>query len=357
LKTKRQKTMINKAKKYFLSLAMDRKNDIFSSCLKVCLLLLSFIYYLAVKTSVFLYHHRIFKKFKADSKVISVGNITLGGTGKTPVESFLIKYLFGNRKVCLIARGYNDDELDLLQLNFPRIKILAAKNRVKLIRKAQALFNPDIIMLDDGFQQWCIKLDLNIVVIDASCPFGNGWLLPRGILREPVSHLIRADIFFINKVDLNPDNLFYLKEVLEKINPNSIIVESRYKPLFLYEPVKNKKIDAESLKDKNVVAFCGIGHPESFKHTVGALGANIVAFFTFLDHYQYREEDIERIISSADKKKAAFFITTEKDWMRLNRKLIDKITKNFNLYILKIEVEILSGKESLIGKVSNFFNS
>jgi len=349
--------MINKIKKYFFALATDKKNNTFYSFLKVILLAFSYIYYLLVEIVVFLYMNDIFKRFSSDLKVISVGNITLGGTGKTPVEYYLIKHIFNKKKVSLIARGYNNDELNLMQLNFPNIKILAGKNRIKLVKKASGVFKSDVAIVDDGFQHWRIRRDIDIVIIDASNPFGNGHLIPRGILREPVSHLIRADIFVITKRDLGQGNLTSLKEILKRTNPGALIVESQYKPLYLYNPQRDKKIDIQEIRNKKVSAFCAIGSPESFKYTLGKMGVNLGSFSDFIDHYQYKVKDIERIVKEANENTSEFIITTEKDWMRLNSELIDVMSKNFKFCILKIDIDIVSGEEKLIERLLSLFNN
>ncbi|HDM37708.1 MAG TPA: tetraacyldisaccharide 4'-kinase [Candidatus Omnitrophica bacterium] len=345
--------MKEKLKRYLLDIAQDKKKDVLSYLLKVLLTLLSYIYWLGIKIIVFLYRKGILRSYKTQSKIVSVGNITLGGTGKTPIEIYLIRNIFSNNKVCLLASGYSEDELNLIQFNLPSVKLLSGKDRVKLTKEAERLINPDVIIIDDGFQHWRLMRDIDIVVIDALNPFGNNHLIPRGILREPLSHLKRADIFFISKVDAATGNLTNLKERLKKLNPKALIIECRYQPLYLYEVKEDNKIELDRIKNKKVLAFCGIGSPLYFRYTLAKMGIKLDLLIEFMDHYQYKRPDIEEIIKKAKRYNSDCIVTTEKDWMRLNSEVIQMIPSEIKFYVLKIEVEITKGKERLIEYLSN----
>ena len=345
--------MKEKLKRYLLDIAQDKKKDVLSYLLKVLLTLLSYIYCLGVKIIIFLYRKGILRSYKTQSKIVSVGNITLGGTGKTPIEIYLIRNIFSNNKVCLLASGYSEDELNLIQFNLPSVKLLSGKDRVKLTKEAERLINPDVIIIDDGFQHWRLMRDIDIVVIDALNPFGNNHLIPRGILREPLSHLKRADIFFISKVDAATGDLTNLKERLKKLNPKALIIECRYQPLYLYEVKEDNKIELDRIKNKKVLAFCGIGSPLYFRYTLAKMGIKLDLLIEFMDHYQYKRPDIEEIIKKAKRYNSDCIVTTEKDWMRLNSEVIQMIPSEIKFYVLKIEVEITKGKERLIEYLSN----
>jgi len=345
--------MKEKLKRYLLDIAQDKRKDILSYLLKVLLTLLSYIYWLGIKIIVFLYRKGILKSYKTRSKIISVGNITLGGTGKTPIEIYLIRNIFSNNKVCLLASGYSEDELNLIQFNLPSVKLLSGRDRVKLTKQAERLINPDVIIIDDGFQHWRLMRDIDIVVIDALNPFGNNHLIPRGILREPLSHLKRADIFFISKVDAATSNLTNLKERLKKLNPKALIIECRYQPLYLYEVKEDNKIELDRIKNKKALAFCGIGSPLYFRYTLAKVGIKLDLLIEFMDHYQYKRPDMEEIIKKAKRYNSDCIVTTEKDWMRLNSEVIQMIPSEIKFYVLKIEIEITKGKERLIEYLSN----
>jgi tetraacyldisaccharide 4'-kinase len=291
-----------------------------------------------------------------EKKIISIGNITAGGTGKTPFEMFMVNNLLAHKKVVIISGGYNSDELDLLQYNLPLVKILSGKNRIQLIKKAQELFNPDVIILDDGFQQWRIKKDIEIVLIDSSNPFSNGRLLPAGLLREPLSSLRRADILMLTKVDENPEGLASIRKLIQNINRKALILECNHKASGFYEPINKNNLGLESLEGKKVFTFCAIGSAESFRRTLKKIGVNSVGYRDYLDHYQYKDSDINDIISKATSSKAEVIITTEKDWMRLDANMIWNLSKNHKFYLLKIAIELIDKKEALNEKISHLFN-
>ena len=344
-------------KKYLYQIAIDKKGGIIAFIIRLFLPLLSYIYFVFVKMLAFIYTSGLISMAASDKKIISIGNITVGGTGKTPFELFVINTFLTQKKVAIISRGYNDDELDLLQYNLPRVKILSGKNRIQLIKKAQNLFNPDIIILDDGFQQWHIKKNIEIVLIDSSNPFSNGRLLPAGLLREPLSSLRRADVFVLTKVDECPESLSSIKKVIKKINHKALMLECFHKARGLYEPINKKNINLESLQNKKVFTFCAIGSAESFKRTLKKLNVNIVGYKDYLDHHQYTNNDINTIINAVIVSKAEIIITTEKDWMRLDTNMIYKLSGNRKFYLLKIAIELIDKKEKLNEKLSKLFNN
>ena len=305
---------------------------------------------------VFFYTGGLIPRVAFDKKIISIGNITAGGTGKTPFELFMVNTFLAQKKVTIISRGYNDDELDLLQYNLPQAKILSGKNRIELIKKAQNFYNPDIIILDDGFQQWRIKKDIEIVLIDSSNPFSNGRLLPAGLLREPLSSLKRADVFVLTKVDECPENLSSIKKVIKKINHKALMLECYHKASGLYEPIAKKNINLELLQNEKVFTFCAIGSAESFKRTLKKLNVNIAGYIDFLDHHQYTNNDINTIVNAATASEAKIIITTEKDWMRLDTNMIYKLSGKHKFYLLKIAIELIDKKEIINEKLSKLLN-
>jgi len=280
---------------YLYNLAIDKYNGKVSSIIKTALFLLSLIYGLMVRVLIFLF--QIFP-CHLNCKVISIGNITLGGTGKTTSVEFITRYLKQQgHKVAILTRGYKrqkapyavrptryeimGDEPYMLAKNLKDTPVIVDADRVRAARKAINNYAADTVILDDGFEQWKIKKDLEIVTVDAVNPFGNGHMIPRGILREPLSSLRRADIFLITKTNLN-SNTKELLDSLRKLNPSALIFESIHKPLGFYKiGSPDELFNIAALKGKNVALFSGIADPESFESLIKGLGLQVGLSFSF----------------------------------------------------------------------------
>jgi len=323
--------------------ATDKYNGLSAGLAKSFLFLLSLIYGLTVRLLIFLKSRRI--RYAA-CKVISVGNITLGGTGKTPLVRYIAGYLNDHgRKVAILSRGYGighadpghaADEPGMLQANLPGIPVIVDPDRMRAARKAIAEFKSDTVILDDGFQQWHIKKDIEIVTIDATNPFGNSHLLPRGILREPLSSLRRADLFVLTKTNLNPDTQD-IKDFLLDLNPHAWIIEAFHEPVGFYrfnEPENILPLDY--FKGKKVGLFCGIADPDSFEALISSLGAKIGYSRNFRDHHQYKPEDIETLMTEAKERGLQEIITTEKDAVKLAGVKPDNTASG--LFVLRIRI-------------------
>ena len=341
---------------YLYALATDERKGFIAGLLKLLLYLLSLIYGLVVRILIFF--NRL-KPYKIDCKVISVGNITLGGTGKTPLVEYIAKYLKAKgHKVAVLSRGYKKrvtsyqlpvtsyemmgDEPYILMKNLKDIPVMVNKDRIKAARKAMREYSVDTIILDDGFQQWKIKKDLEIVTIDATCPFGNQHLLPRGILRQPLSTLKRADIFVLTKTNLNPD-IQDIKDFLKPIiNPQAIIVEAIHKPLGFYRlgDERDTLLGSDTLKNKSVDLVCGIADPDSFENLIVSLGINVGLSFRFPDHHDYREKDLNKIVRETKEKNIDTIITTEKDAVRLMPLSVSPLAR-LSVFVLRIELKII----------------
>ncbi|MCX7661503.1 MAG: tetraacyldisaccharide 4'-kinase [Candidatus Omnitrophica bacterium] len=305
---------------YIYSIALDKRNDFFSNLIKPLLFLLSLFYGLVIRI---LRYIGLKKKYRFSCMVISVGNIVLGGTGKTPLVEYIASFLKKEGKiVAILSRGYAKgqnlmDEPRMLErkLNIP---IIVDKNRIRAIHKAIRYYKIDTAILDDGFQQWQIKKDLEIVTIDARNPFGNNKLIPRGILREPLDGLSRADVIVLTKTNLNPD-ILDLKVFLKEINPKVHIFEAEYVPLGFYKIGRKELLDTSFLVHRKVILFSGIAEPDSFKDMILNLKIHIEEELRFPDHYCYSTKDIERLKSISKIKGINLFITTEKDVTKLIR--------------------------------------
>lgn len=353
--------------KYLYDLATDRYKGPIAGLIKIPLFLLSLIYGLIVRILAYLNY---LKPLRLACKVISVGNITLGGTGKTSLVEFIADYLKEHgRKAVILSRGYKrktaksqsfnvtgvelGDEPYMLQKNLGNVAVIVDTDRRKAAVRAIEDYGADTVILDDGFQQWGIKKDLEIVTIDATEPFGNRHMIPRGILREPLSSLKRADIFVLTKTNLNPDTLD-VKGFLQGINPDALIVESAHKPCGFYELGKKARIfSADALKGGGVTLFSGIGDPDSFDNLIGSLGIKVELSFKFPDHHRYSEKDIERIVSESRKKDVNTIITTEKDAARF---LDLRSGAGLLFLVLRIELKITQNEERFLNRLLKLYN-
>jgi len=350
------------------------------------MLCLSFVFDGIVRLRCWLYHQRIFRNQPLGVPVVVVGNLTVGGTGKTPiVEKFARSLALRGRHVAILSRGYKSraepahrrlwrwishgedpppkvvsdgqnvlldsaeagDEPFMLARNLPGVVVLVAKNRVKAGQYAIRKFGSDILLLDDGFQYLSLRGQLNLLLVDKTNPFGNQHLLPRGILREPVRHLRRASYVFITKSDGQTDG--ELRATIRQHHPEVEVIECAHRPTYL-QSINNggQRRPLEDLRGRRVAAFSGIAMPESFEKILRQLGAQIVHNKRFLDHHRFTPEELERFCQKASSAHADFIITTEKDAVRLPPDLAPPVP----LYYLRLEIEILSGDHDFDAAVS-----
>lgn len=342
----------------FYNLITDKNKGAASCLIKGILFLLSLIYCQIVRLLIFI---RSYNRYYADCIVISVGNITLGGTGKTPVVEYLAKYLKGEgRKVAILSRGYKKkcrsasvhrcssyetmgDEAYMLQENLKGVPVVVNADRRQGISIAINDYGADTIIMDDGFQQWGIKKDLDIVTIDALIPFGNRHIFPRGILRQPLSSLKQADVFILTRTDVTPD-ISDIRKVLGEFNPLAIIIESVHKPVGFYPLGRKQDLSEVGIfKGKTIALVSGIANPDSFKGMVADLGVKIGASFDFPDHYSYSSKDLDRIILECKEKNIACIITTEKDAARLSQLPVKDC--HLPVFVLRIEISITRNED------------
>ena len=305
-----------------------------------------------------LYDKNIFRSLKIDDcKLISVGNISVGGTGKTPVIKFLAIYL-NNRgfKIAILSRGYRrsskgtvivsdgkkllagledaGDEPYLLAQQLKNIPVVVEADRYKGALIIQEKFRPDIILLDDAFQHRRLKRDLNVVLVDASVGFGWGLLLPAGFLREPIRSLKRSDLVWLTRVDQAKS----LNKIVKKVGrySSSPVIASEHQANEVIQANKRNRYELSFLNKKRILLFSGIANPGSFEKTVISLGGLVVRHKVFADHYQYLQSDITSLIDRAGEANADIILTTEKDFVRIEN-LIHNIS---NIYYLTIEIQI-----------------
>lgn len=345
---------------YFYSLAVDKEKGLGADILHIFLLILSFVYGRGLRFLVFFHS---FRACRLSCKVVSVGNITLGGTGKTPLVELIARYLKQRgHKVAILTRGYKikmpvrcekiGDEPRMLSKNLGDIPVIVDANRARGAGKAIREYKADAVILDDGFQQWKIKKDLEIVAIDAVNPFGNRHILPRGILREPLSSLKRADCFVLTKTDFSP-KIQALKSSLSLINPRAQIVESVHSPVGFYQLSQpDALLGADTLSGKTVTLMCGIADPDSFEGTLKRLSVNIGLSFRFPDHYPYQERDIEEIFGKSRERNIEIVVTTEKDASRIPRLALSEGPR---IFVLKIQLRITSDEKEFINRILRIY--
>ncbi|UCB57432.1 MAG: tetraacyldisaccharide 4'-kinase [Candidatus Omnitrophota bacterium] len=341
--------MLKSLKKYYIDLAKGRRKGVLFVPFEPLLILPSFIYGLVVRLILLCYEIGLFKSYKADCRVISVGNITWGGTGKTPLVEALARFLKKEGKSpAVLIRGYGRDEAYMLRDKLKGIPVLAGRDRIKSAREACMGYGADILILDDGFQHWRLRRNLDIVLVDASSPFGNGGLIPRGILRESLSSLARADVFVLSRADANPQKIEAIKKELRRYNPRAPIYQAVYTPSFLrrLNPA-TERYGLSKIKNEKVALVSGIADPQYFSRIVDSLGAEIALEFCFPDHYQYNIKDLQNIQRQCLEKSIKYIITTEKDAARM-RGLLNREKLNVELLALCIEIKIIDNEEGFL---------
>jgi len=321
----------------------------------------SLIYGLAVQLRLIAYKVGLFSIKSLPTYVISVGNITTGGTGKTPFVAMLAEWASRNGfRVGILSRGYKrkrghsslvvsngkkvlasvveaGDEPFLLAKKLPSVPVLISKKRYRIGHLALRLFNSELLLLDDGYQHLLLNRDLNILLLDAKRQFGNRSLLPLGPLREPVEQTKRADLIIITRcTDEHPGD--DLVDFLQRNFSERPIFRSGHFPDQVVFPLVGKTYPPGFLSGKRVVAFAGLANPDDFLEMVKGLGAHVIHFEAFSDHHPFTEDEIEELASWMRRSDGDFLLTTEKDWVRTD----GKIGVDLDAAILTIKIGLLS---------------
>lgn len=286
--------------------------------------------------------------------VLCVGNVTLGGTGKTPMVAWLARWYrqYGVR-VALVSRGYgaeatsrNDEALELEQL-LPDVPHVQDRDRVAAARLAIEEFESQMIVLDDGFQHRRLARDLDIVLLDALEPFGFGHVFPRGMLREPLSGLQRAQVLALSRADLvDAERRGAIEREARRYAPNAEWLECRHAPQGL-RSAEGREGSLEALRGQRVAAFCGLGNPEGFRRTLAGAGLDVVAWRVFPDHHAYTREDVESLRAWVASERVDAVLCTHKDLVKLG---IDQLGP-CPLWALAIGLEIMQGEQELIDRL------
>jgi len=352
----------------FHKLISGQKAGFGAVILRLLLGLASAGYSLAIRYHNFLYSKGWLKADHVNATVICIGNITVGGTGKTPLAVWLCKQILQYPKFqisalgcAILTRGYKANQslklkaqyyLDEVAIHAESnlgVKVIINPDRVAGAAEAISKFGVQLLIMDDGFQHRRLARDLDIVAIDATLPFGYGRMLPAGLLREPVSSLKRAGAVVITRCDQIAENeLSELEEKLRLINPDMVIARSVHAPAYV-KSKDNKEIALEELKAKKIFGFCGIGNPGSFLATIKTTGAELVGSTIFNDHHHYTEACIADIFEQAERLKADLILTTQKDQNKITRPASSKT--EIPLAYIGIEIKFLSGEEKLWGLI------
>jgi tetraacyldisaccharide 4'-kinase len=327
------------------------------------------IYFLVIFFRNKLYDWSILKSSKLPCRVISVGNLTVGGTGKTPVVEYLANYLKNKgKKIVIISRGYkrktrglqivsdgtnilstpedSGDEPYLLALKLKGVPVIVDIKKERAGYTAWKKFKPEIVILDDGFQYRRLHRDVDIVLFDDSILNKNKSLLPSGPYREPLSSISRAQIIWFTKTNLSTDsNKLNSKITFRK--PEHVI-HSKFIPERLVHFKSRQAENLTKLTGKRVFVFCGIGNPNSFFRTLDNLGAETVGEKIFRDHHLYTKEDINRIIQESRDVASDWIVTTEKDWVNLPK---DAMAATLSLYFLEMKLELFTQDFHLVRKI------
>jgi len=282
--------------------------------------------------------------------VVSVGNLTTGGTGKTPCVEYVARfYRQLGLQVTLLSRGYGsdvgrNDEALVLEENLPDVPHLQGADRAELAQTAVEELESDVLVLDDGFQHRQLHRDLDIVLIDATNPWGYDYLLPRGLLREPIGSVGRAHAVILTRCDLvSAETVRKIRDTVLGVRADLPIAESIHRPA-QWRNTAGQTMPIEALKERPVGAFCGLGNPQAFRQALEKLRLNVSAWRTFPDHHGYTKEDIEDLRTWARQlPHDAALVTTQKDLVKIRlERLGDR-----DLWALTIDLALTSGQEAL----------
>jgi tetraacyldisaccharide 4'-kinase len=369
---------LEQLEEFGIDVVLGRRHGVRAALLRSILYALSLVYDKLVQLRLYLYRKRVFRERALGCLVITIGNLTVGGTGKTPiVEKFARALQAGGRRVAILSRGYKSvprkrgwlswvrgdyepprvvsdgksllldsvkagDEPYMLAHNLKDVIVLVDKNRVKSGRFAIDKWQVDTLLLDDGFQYLHLKHRLDMVLVDRQAPFGNELLLPRGTLRERPRNLRRASYIFITKNTGEPN--FELMRRIRRYNRTAEVIECAHKPLYLQNILTGERLTLDALRDAFIGSLCAIAAPESFENALQKFGAHVDLAKRYIDHHYYTEAELISFINRCIRRDLAMIVTTEKDSVRMPR--LPESEVKVPIYFLRVEIEILSGHES-----------
>jgi tetraacyldisaccharide 4'-kinase len=362
--------LLDSLEQFAVDVILERRAGKRAGILRVLLLGLSFIYLRIVTLRLRLFNSHVFRSHQLGCPVVSIGNLSVGGTGKTPVVEKLARDLSERgRKIAILSRGYKSvrrkgpqpaaspvrvvsegrailldsktagDEPFMLAKNLHGVAVVVDKDRVGCGRHAVETLGCDLLILDDGLQYLKLHRRFDIVLIDREAPFGNEYLLPRGTLREPPAHLRRATHILITKCD--GSDLTELHQRIRKYNRTAPIIECRHRPVEVVDLATGEISSLSSLEGMRTASLSAIASPESFEQGLRKLGVSLELTQSFADHHRYSRREIDRFLKRCARRGLSCVLTTEKDAVRMPRLLNQELPIRY----LRIEIEILKGKE------------
>jgi tetraacyldisaccharide 4'-kinase len=374
------KGLMDRAEYFVVDVVYDRRRGRRVLCLAAILWGLSQIFKIVVRVRTVAYRERWCRSQYLGCVVVVVGNMTVGGTGKTPIVEKIARALSRKgRRVAILSRGYKSktdppwkrlwrwmthsdppqpkivsdgkrlyldsenagDEPYLLAKNLQNVGVLVDKDRVKAGNYAIRKLGADVLVLDDGFQYLQLNATYYLTLVDATNPFGNGHVLPRGPMREPLRHIRRSSYIFLTKVDeVSPQRLESLKKQILRYHPTARFIECAHTPLYLQEIFTERRRPLDDLKDLCVATLSGIAAPEGFERFLRYRGVRVVFAQRCTDHYRFTDNDMEHFYDGARISGAECLITTEKDAVRLPTRLRPTLP----FYFLRMEIEIVNGQ-------------
>ncbi len=383
------RVILERFERYAVDVILERREGGRANALKFVLGGFARLYERAVQTRLGLYRRRLLRAQELGCPVVSIGNLTVGGTGKTPVAEMLARELqIRGRRVAILSRGYKSvprpfmqrlrsrisnnldlfpprivsdgdkvlldsrragDEPHMLAKNLPGVCVLVDKDRVKSGLHALRHFDSDLLLLDDGLQYQRLRHRLDIVLVDRQSPFGNEHLLPRGTLREPPGNLRRASYIIVTRCGPEPDENLLAR--LRRLNRTAAIIECNHAPRHWEDIRTGAKFPLDHLRGRHVGAMSGIARPESFEEGVRELGAIVEITKAFADHHRFTKKEILRFLEWCDRRSLDALVTTEKDAVRFPE--IDH--PPVPMLFLRVEIEILRGRkhwEELLGRLA-----
>ena len=372
--------LIENLEAFAVDVILEQRNGLRADILRSILYFFSWFYIGITQARLRLYRNRFYRSRTTGTTVISVGNLTVGGTGKTPVVELLAKTLRDQgRKVTILSRGYKSvpeplavrlwgkisgkeskfhprivsdgtsllldsrsagDEPFMLANNLRNVSVLVHRDRVRSGIYAVKNFSTDTLILDDGYQYLRLKRTFEIALVDRTAPFGNEFLLPRGTLREIPRNLNRATHIFLTKCD-GSDNGKIIERI-RTVNPSAPIIECSHRPTILRNLTTGEVLPLDFLKRLKVGGLCAIAVPEGFYSALRALGARVLLTKNYTDHHRFAQKEINNFIQRCARRDIEAILTTEKDAVRIPRITSPEIP----IYYMRIEIDIRRGQQA-----------
>lgn len=375
---------------FAIEVILDRRRGVRAALLRGVLRLLSAVFRRVVALRLWLYKNRFRRARSPGVAVISIGNLTVGGTGKTPVVEKLARSLLdAGRRVAILSRGYKakkppllrrlqrkwlglerrktrvvhdghkllldsrfaGDEPFMLAKSLGNAVVLVDKDRVRAALDAVRFFECDTLILDDGMQYLPLHRRFEICLVDRQAPFGNEHLLPRGTLREPPENLRRAQYIFLTKSEPEPDPDLIAR--IRQYNPVAGIIECTHAPRYLQNLYTGERLPLEWLNNRHIGVLSGIARPESFEEKLSRLGAHLHLTRRFADHHRFSETELGDFLTRCARRDLAAALTTEKDSVRFPHR---PLRTDVPVLFLRVEIEIIRGQEvwdDLVARIQN----